>query len=29
VGAWTFLKLGTLVMPTALVLSLAAAFLFH
>jgi arsenical pump membrane protein len=28
VGAWTFLKLGMLVMPTALVLSLAAAFLF-
>ena len=28
VGAWTFLKLGVLVMPTALVLSLAAAFLF-
>jgi arsenical pump membrane protein len=28
VGAWTFLKLGSLVMPTALVLSLAAAFLF-
>jgi arsenical pump membrane protein len=28
VDAWTFLKLGTIMMPTALVLSLAAAFLF-
>jgi arsenical pump membrane protein len=28
VSAWAFLKLGLLVMPTALVLSLAAAFLF-
>jgi arsenical pump membrane protein len=28
VGAWAFLKLGLLVMPPALVLSLAAAFLF-
>jgi arsenical pump membrane protein len=28
VGAWTFLKLGMIMMPTALVLSLAAAFVF-
>ncbi len=28
VGAWTFLKLGALVMPTALILSIAAVFLF-
>ena len=28
VGAWAFLKLGLLVMPPALILSLAAAFLF-
>ncbi|MDX7952372.1 arsenic transporter [Lichenihabitans sp. Uapishka_5] len=29
VGSWTFLKLGVLVMPPALVLAIAAAVLFH
>jgi arsenical pump membrane protein len=29
VGAWTFLKLGAVVMPPALVLALAGAFAFH
>jgi arsenical pump membrane protein len=29
VGAWTFLKLGTVVMPPALILALAGAFAFH
>ena len=28
VGAWTFLKLGALVMPPALVLAVAGAFVF-
>jgi arsenical pump membrane protein len=29
VGAWTFLKLGAVVMPPALILALAGAFAFH
>jgi arsenical pump membrane protein len=29
VTAWTFLRLGALVMPPALVLALATLFLFH
>ena len=29
VGAWTFLKLGAVVMPPAMILALAGAFAFH